>query len=156
MAVKKPLVITNGQIEQLQSGDSIASPELISMTNANAGSMVIGNPVFCSVAGSVDKARANTANASNVIGFCADVSVSTGNPAAIQLDGVLAATTGQWDAVAGTSGGLAAGTIYYLSESTAGAITSTAPSTTGQYVVELGIAISTTELRINIRQKVKL
>lgn len=48
--------------------------------------------------------------------------------------------------------GLATGTTYYVSTSTAGAITGTKTNTSGQIVTEVGVAVSATKLLIN-RQK---
>jgi hypothetical protein len=48
------------------------------------------------------------------------------------------------------------GTTYYLSAGTAGLLTATAPSTVGQYVVEIGVALSTTELLIRPRPPILL
>jgi hypothetical protein len=74
----------------------------------------------------------------------------------VQTDGILSATTGQWDAVAGTTGGLTKDVIYYLSAATAGLLTSTAPSSAGQFVKKIGVGISTTEMLIQIDPRVKL
>lgn len=156
MAQKKPLVQTGGQIEQLQSGDYIASVEVPQLTNGNAGSLVIGTPVYASGNDTVDKAKADAVGTVNVIGLVADTSISAAAVGGVQMGGILAATTGQWDAVAGTTGGLTKDVIYYLSAATAGILTSTAPSTTGQFVVAVGIAISTTELKIEIQPRIKL
>ncbi len=156
MAVKKPLVITNGQIEQLQSTDSIATGELIQLTNNNAGSIAIGTPVYSVANDAVDKAKADAVGTANVIGLVGDSSISASTSGGIAIDGILSATTGQWDTVAGTSGGLTKDTFYYLSAATAGLLTATAPSAAGQFVVCVGIAISTTELKIHILPRVKL
>lgn len=150
MAKRKPLVQVGGQIEQLQSGDTldapIDQPTVIVQTNDESGAIVIGTPVYNDAADGVKKAKADASGTKKVIGLVYDTSITNGTSGQIQIADVLAATTGQWDAVAGTSGGLAFGTIYYLSDSTAGQLTSTAPSTAGHYVVSVGIAISTTEL----------
>ena len=47
-----------------------------------------------------------------------------------------------------TMSGLNAGDLHFLSPSTAGAITTTAPSSSGQAVVRLGESVSTTEFAI--------
>lgn len=152
MAVQKPLVIIDGQIQQIPSGDTLSSAssevDVVSMTNANAGSIVIGTPVYVSAAGSVNKANAAASGTTKVLGLVKDASISAAASGFIQTDGILSATTGQWDAVAGTTGGLTAGTIYYLS-TTAGLLSSTAPSGSGQYVMKVGMALSTTELEID-------
>ena len=160
MAVRIPLVVHSGEIQQLQSGDSINVPYSgaveITQTNANSGSIVIGQAVYSSSADNVNLAEANASGTSKVIGLVATTSISTTSTGQIAVDGILSATTGQWDAIAGTTGGLTFGTNYYLSPSTAGSLTSTAPSTTGQYIVLIGIAISTTELRLNIQPRILL
>lgn len=150
MAVRKPLVVVAGQVQQLQAGDSIANPITISQTNDEAGAIVIGTPVYNDALDGVKKAQANAAGTSKVLGLVADVTVATGQPANIQTGDVLAATTAQWDAVAGTSGGLAFGVDYYLDPATSGKITSVATSTVGQLLVRIGRGISTTELDIRI------
>lgn len=160
MALKKPLVISNGQIEQLQSGDTldaaITDQEIISATNSNAGTINIGEPVYVDGASSVDLARANASGTKNVIGLVASTSISAAASGNILTDGILTASTGQWDAVTGGSGGLTAGARYYLSATTAGRLTTTAPTTVGQYVCPVGVALSTTEFRLDIDTDVLL
>lgn len=156
MALKKPLVINSGQVEQLQSGDYINLGELPQLTNGNAGALVIGAPVYASGNDTVDKAKADAVGTANVIGLMADASTAAAAVGGVQVDGILAATTGQWDAVAGTTGGLTKDVFYYLSAATAGLLTATAPSAAGQFVVCVGVAISTTEMKINILPRVKL
>lgn len=151
MASRTPLVLVGGQIQQLQAADSLNIPSVtggnvLQQTNDEAGAIVIGAPVYNDVNDGVKKAKADAAGTKDVIGLVRDASITNGVAGAIQTDGTLAATTGQWDAVFGTTGGLTKGTRYYLSAATAGLGTATAPSTVGQYVIELGIAISTTEL----------
>jgi len=160
MALKKPLVISGGQIQQLQSDDTldatISEQEVINLTNGNVGSIVIGTPVYISAANTVDKAKADASGTKDVVGLVKDASISPSGSGAILTSGVLSATTEQWDAVAGTTGGLDAGTIYYLDAATAGKITDTAPTTVGQYVVKIGVAISTTELKLDIEPDILL
>lgn len=153
MALRKPLVIVSGQVQQLQSGDTLdaiqSGGDAVVQTNAEAGSVVIGTPVYNNAANSVLKGKADAAGTVRLIGLVRDTSIAAAGSGAIQVSGVLTATTGQWDAVMGTTGGLTVGTRYYLSTATAGLGTPTAPSTTGQYVVELGLAMSTTDLLLS-------
>jgi hypothetical protein len=160
MGAKKPLVITAGQIEQLQSGDYLSVPisgytEIVA-TNDEASPIVIGAPVYMDAADGVKKAKADASGTSMVTGLVADTSIANGVSGGIAVDGVLTATTAQWDAVAGTTGGLTFGTRYYLSAGTAGILTATAPTTAGQYVVLIGIALSTTELKLMIQPRILL
>jgi hypothetical protein len=111
--------------------------------------------VYASAAATVDKARANATGTSNVIGL-ATTGITSSATGVIQVNGVLTLTTTEWDAVAGTTGGLTYNTTYFLSAGTAGLLTSTAPSTVGQTVVEIGTALSTTDLAVSIKSYVLL
>ncbi len=160
MAAKKPLVLRDGQIEQLQAGDtldaSVSEVDVASKVNGNAGALVIGTPVYVKANGDMDKGQANASATIQLLGLVKDVSVAAGVPGVVQTDGILVATTVEWDAVAGTTGGLSPGTVYYLDPATPGKITATPPSSVGQYVVRIGLALSTTELDISIRDPIKL
>lgn len=149
MALKKPLVLgSDNQPQQLQAGDYIQTAELPQLTNGEAGSIVIGAPVYISANDTVKKAKSDAAGTMPCIGLVADTSIATGVSGGIQCGkgSILSATTGQWDAVTGGSGGLVANTFYYVDGSTAGKLTSTAPSTGYSQIV--GMAISTTEMRM--------
>lgn len=161
MALKIPLVLTSGQIQQLQAGDSLNAScnevDVVSMTNANAGAVVICAPVYVAAAGTFDKAQANAAATTEILGLVAtSPSIAIAGSGNIQTDGILTATTAQWDAVAGTTGGLVAGTVYYVSAATAGLLTATAPSAAGQFVIRVGIALSTLDLDITVTPPIKL
>lgn len=160
MANRKPLVINSGLIQQLQAGDtldaSVSEVDVYSGTNNNAGSVTIGQPVYVDAAGGFDLAKADAAATVEVLGLVKDTSVAAAASGVVQTDGVLVATTGQWDAVTGGAGGLAAGTVYYLDPDTAGMLTDTAPTAAGDFVVRVGLALSTTELEISITQPIKL
>lgn len=151
MAIQKPLVIINGQVQQIPAGDTLAAAssevDVVAVTNTNAGSIVIGTPVYVSASGSVNKAAAGAAGTTRVLGLVKDASIAAAAFGFVQTDGILAATAAEWDAVAGTVGGLVAGTSYYLS-TTAGLLTAAAPTGAGQYVMRVGMAVSTTEFEI--------
>lgn len=148
MALRKPLVLNSGQIQQLQAGDTLdatmAENEGQVYTNADAGNHVIGDVVYLFSADNVKKAQANAAGTTRAI--------------AIATATIVNATTGVYQ-TSGTLAGLAgltAGAVYYLSAATAALLTATPPSVAGQYVVEIGVATSTTELLINIKAPVLL
>jgi hypothetical protein len=153
MATRKPLVIVAGQIEQLQSGDTLSGPfaeiEGLSQTSGEAGGITIGMAVYSSAIDTVKMGKANALSTSELIGVATSTFVITG-AGTVQSSGVIALTTGQWDTVAGTTGGLAYGVVYYLDPASSGKITSTAPITVGQVVMRIGHAISTTELIIDL------
>ena len=126
------------------------------LTNNNVSPIVIGTPVYCESDGKVDLAKADAVATVQAIGLVKDVSIAASAIGNIQTDGILEATTGQWDAVAGTTGGLTAGTIYFLSAATAGQLTATAPTTIGEFVVRVGVALSTTKMEITLTQPILL
>lgn len=160
MAARKPLVIVNGRIRQIAAGDtldaSVSEVDVVTKTNENAGALVIGTPVYTSGSGEVDKAQADSYATSEILGLVKDASIPTTQPGMIQTDGVLVASTAQWDAVTGQTGGLTVGVVYFLSPTTAGMLTATAPSAVGQLVARVGKALSETELEITIEQPVEL
>ena len=156
MAVKKPLVVTNGQIEQLQSGDTIEHPGILNRINSNAGAIVIGQATYVDGAGSVDLAQADAASTTDVLGLVFDTSIASAASGGIITSGVMTATTGEWDVVTGQVGGLTAGAKYWLDESTAGSLTATAPTTAGDFVAPVGKALSTTEFEVDVDHTIKL
>jgi hypothetical protein len=152
MAIRLPLVIVNGQIQQLQSGDTIdIKAEQVNLINDEATPVVICSAVYPDAAGGFKKAQANAAATKDVCGLVAQSpSIANGASGAVCIDGLMTATTAQWDAVTGDTGGLTFKARYYLDPTTAGKITKTAPTTVGQYVIEVGEAFSTTDLKVNI------
>jgi hypothetical protein len=148
MAARKPLVLNSGEIQQLQSGDTLSAPisevAVITLTNGDAGNHVLGNVVYISAADTAKTAKADASGTTNALAF-ATATITNGTTGAYQTDGILSGLTG-----------LTAGAVYYLSDSTTGAMTSTAPSTLGHYVVRLGTALSTTELEIRIERAILL
>ena len=160
MALRKPLVLVNGHIQQLQASDTLdamsSEVDVISKTNGNAGPIVICQAVYTKGDGDVDLAQADASGTVEVLGLVKEASISASSSGAIQTDGVLSATTGQWDNVTGDTGGLTPGAVYWLDPSTPGGLTDTAPTTVAQYVCRLGKAVSTTELEISIEPPILL
>lgn len=102
-----------------------------------------------SVAGTVGKAKADSANTASCVGLAAVPGVS-GHHVHCQYGGPLTLTTAQWDAVAVDAGaGLEVGVKYYLSALTGGKITKTAPSE-GNFLTPIGIATSPETLLIQL------
>lgn len=151
MPARRPLVIISGQLQNLPAGDSLDAPvsevDVISLNNASGSSVSMGRAVYPGGSGFL-LAQSNASATKNVVGLVRDTAISSNASGNIQSDGVLTATAAQWDAVTGQTGGLTPGAIYYLSATTAGAITATAPTVAGQYVVQVGIALSTTAFDI--------
>lgn len=160
MATRKPLVIVDGRIRQLAAGDTldatVAEVDVVQRENANVAAIVIGTPVYVSASGEVDKAQANALATVEVLGLVRDASIAAAASGSIQTDGVLVATTGQWDVITGQTGGLTVGAVYYLDPATAGRLTATAPTAVGEFVARVGKAMSETELEITIAQPIEL
>lgn len=158
MASRKPMVDINGTIQELPASDTLDAVvnevDVVNKVNGEGTDLVPGEPVYVFSGTDVKRARANADGTRGVVGF-SKAAITASASGTIQTNGVLTLTTGEWDAVAGTTGGLTAGTRYYLSAATAGRITSTAPSASGNWVKCVGIALSTTELLINIEDGFK-
>lgn len=158
MAVKKPIVQYSGQLAELAAGDDLgvsSNAMEITAINGEAGAIVIGAPVYVSAAGTVKKAQATSAALEKCVGLVSDASIAAAATGGVLVNGLLAATTGQWDAVTGEVGGLTPGAQYFL-DVTLGLLSQTAPSAAGQYVRRIGRAFSTTEMLVEISQSVLL
>jgi len=95
--------------------------------------------------GQVGKATAasGSSEAASVVGF-ADSAVGSSNTVKVVVIGIK------------TLSGLDAGDLYYLSPTTAGAMTTTAPSGSGQAVVRLGESSTATKFAIQIEPPILL
>ena len=95
--------------------------------------------------GQVGKATASSGSseAANVVGF-ADSSKGSSETVKVVVVGIK------------TMSGLDAGDLYYLSPTTAGAITTTAPSGSGQAVTRVGEAATTTDFSIQVEPPILL
>lgn len=94
--------------------------------------------------GKVGLAVANdTFDKANVVGF-AQTSKLAGEQVRVLIVGVLAGS------------GYNAGDIYYLSDSSAGSITTTPPSTAGRFVTRVGEAASSSEFIIQLEPPIEL
>jgi hypothetical protein len=157
MALRKPLVLVSGEIEELTSSDTldavVSETDVYQASNSEAGAITIGMAVYVYATGAVKKAKADASGTSTVIGLVADASIASAASGSIQTDGYL--TSADWTAITGGTT-LTAGAKYYLSAGTAGQLTTTPPSSAGQYVAPVGQAISTTTLEITILHRVKL
>ncbi len=160
MANRKPLVIVDGILRQMASGDTLEAKldevDFITADNDEVGAIVIGTPTYVNGDGTVKKALADAIGTADVLGLVVDITVAASDPARILTDGRLTATTAQWDAVSDETGGLTAGSIYYLDPSTAGKITATAPTSDTEVVARVGKALSTTILEVSINQPILL
>lgn len=99
--------------------------------------VAVGEVVYADGAGSFDLAQSDAIATSYALGVCT-VAAAIAGTATIQTAGTV--TNAGW--------ALTPGSVYYLSTATPGAITATAPTTAGQCVVPIGIAVSATQLKL--------
>lgn len=124
-------------------------------TNSEAGTIVIGRAVYAhTTTDQIKLAIANSGTAAQVIGLVQATSIASSASGSIAFAGVMAATTTQWDVVTGQVGGLTPGAMYFVSNTTAGALTTTAPST--GYIAAVGRAMSTTKMALRFDPTVQL
>lgn len=110
----------------------------------------IGTPVVPSSSEdhAVVPGNATSATTASAIGLASTPGV-VGHRMNAQLQGPIALTTDQWDEITGGSGGLTRGAPYYLARGGIdGRLTATAPTTQGQLLVRVGIALSATDFLI--------
>ena len=154
MALQKPLVIKNGLIQQMSSADTLdatlAEVDQIGLANGETAAVTVGTPVYVSTANTFKKAQGNALGTADALGIVKDASIAAGATGNVQTDGQITATTAQWDVATGQTGGLTPGATYYLSATSAGQLTSTAPTNAGQFVLKIGKGISTTILDLAI------
>jgi hypothetical protein len=94
--------------------------------------------------GTIKARKADASNGRRAHGFVL-TGVTSPNNATVYLDGTITGLTG-----------LTPGAAYYLSGSTAGAASATAPTTATYISQEIGIALSTTELNFEEQQPITL
>jgi len=159
MAAVTPLIFYSdtADIEVLRAGDTLlgvaGSQDDISLTNASGAIAAPGSPVYISAASSFANSRANATTTAKVIGLVV-ASIANSASGAVRKDGTLTLTTGEWDTITGQTGGLTAGSAYYLSSATAGRMTTTVPTT--NFFLPIGIAMSSTDFEIQITRRIRL
>lgn len=148
MAAVKPLGLYNGEIQEIPLTDTLSAvvSEVDVITKIAGSTLIAGQAVYASSSTQVDKAAANADATAKPVGL-ATAAITSAASGSIQTSGVITLTTGQWDALCGTTGGLTVGTAYFLS-ATAGLLTATAPTTSGHYVVPVIVALSPTEASV--------
>jgi hypothetical protein len=154
MALRKPLVVTNGQIERLQAGDRLDLSNSVTKNNNSGNTINIATPVYVN-GGNASPAQADGQSTVRVAGLALETAADAA-PLEVITGGVFEATTGEWDAVTGETGGLAEGEDYYLSAAEEGKLTQTSPDADGEFVVPVGHALSATEFEIEVQAPIKL
>ena len=147
----------DGEIGQLKAGDTLditaSSNQQFSATNQNVAAITIGQPVYIAAGDTVDLALADAKATSGVIGLVSDANIDSTAIGTILTDGILTST--DWTAVVGAAT-LTVGSVYFLSDTVAGTLTTTATTTAGSFVTRVGTAISTTTLEVTISRPIGL
>lgn len=163
MAVRTPLVIINGRIQELPVGDTIAGAPAgpagtggtgISPQTGTAGEdLVVGETIYIDkVSGQLFKAVASSAATGMVAGIVT-VAATTGNTASYLTEGVVSIS--DWTPAIGTAN-LVVGCTYFLDPVTPGQLTTTAPVASGQVVAAVGRATASQVLDLTITQPILL
>lgn len=156
MAQRKPLVLDDSlKMQELQVGDFIDSGGN-KITATFTSLTVIGEAVYADGNDTVDLAQANAAGTSKAVGLACGGVAALGSGEYL-FAGPATLTIGEWDAIAGTTGGLTADLCYFLSDAAPGNILeegSTGGIVAGDSVVILGYGISTTTMLVNIEKPI--
>jgi len=162
MALRRPIVLgTTGRKELLQAGDTLDigySPLGIDFTNTSGSSIPAGTPVYV-VGTTVHLSDQGGGDSTSWVQGLVTATVAGNASGRIQFSGLLTLTTAEWDAVAGTTGGLTPNAKLWFHTTVAGKLTGTLPnisSTINKYLISIGRAQSATTLEIRISARVLL
>lgn len=114
--------------------------------------VTIGQPLYTKPSGTLDLAIANALATSRLCGLAKSNAPAFAS-VNYELDGIIQQIN--WTNVTGTAS-LSPGQIYYLSPTTAGKLTTIAPTTSYQLVCKVGIAISPSTLNLEIELPILL
>jgi hypothetical protein len=132
------------------------APQTTTIINNTTNNFIFGQPVYSLEGYSVDLAVATNIDKKDLIGIISSDSIlSGGGLGNILFSGKLTGTTQQWDAVTSMIGGLVPNKKYFLDINT-GLLTINVPTDIGQFICQVGRAISTTELIIKIEQPITI
>lgn len=109
--------------------------------------VAIGQPLYLKVNGHADLAQANAIATSRVCGLAVSDALAT-TAVNYSPDGVVERS--DWTAIVGTAS-LIPGAVYFVDPEAPGKLTAIAPELSGQAVANVGIALSTTKLAIEIQ-----
>lgn len=149
--------VTVDEYGRVVSGSTISSAvesTTTQLTNNQGSSVVIGRAIYSDGSNTFKLAQSDAVGTRKAGGLVAATSLNNGVAGDIVTAGVMTATTGQWDVVTGQTGGLTPDAYYYLSGTTAGGLTPTAP-TTG-WLVKIGKALSTTKMLVSFESPIRL
>jgi hypothetical protein len=140
--------------EQGEQGEmGLTEGSFASYTSDHPGTLTRGMAV-CVIGGMLRRATSLTSASSKCIGFVYEDALLQGEVGRIQTDGNFVTTALMWDDATSMLGGLASGSMYYLTAT--GAIQPFYPTTSGSYLAPVGVALDSTTLRIEINPTILL
>lgn len=129
--------------------NSLKDKTIISLTNNEISLVRKCTPVYA-IGSGFKKAASDNVISTKIIGILIEDTLA-GASGIIQSNGIVTATVGEWNLVIEGGGSLVENTMYYLK---VGEISSTPPSS--GYIAPIGIALNTTQLKINVLNTVLL
>ena len=158
MALKKPLALYSGRITELKPGDQI-DIEMDSAKLQNKDAVTVNKLEFVALGtsnGSFKQALADTFANGHVLGISTET-VAVDAIGVIQTDGLVSGTLAGWTGVLEDANplGLTLGSIYYLSKTAPGKITSIPPIAPG-VSTRVGRALSDVLFDLNIDYPIEL
>jgi hypothetical protein len=150
----KGVIVNSSETGLVFTDFPIQGETFLSVVSApNVSDVVIGQPIYATgVGAAVDLAKADSVSTSRVIGIAVTGAIS---PGPIFLVGYGHITQTDWTAVTGVSG-LIANSPYFLDPTTAGMLTTTAPTGSGELVVQVGVAVAANSLCVFIQPPILL
>lgn len=125
-------------------------------TNDNASALNPGAPLYMKADADYDLAQANAIATAWVFGL-AVAATAAGAEGEAQADGFLDQATALWDTVTGQTGGLTPGARYWLDHANPGKLLAAPPAAAaGRYATKVGVAASTTVMKIEIEPPIGL
>jgi hypothetical protein len=124
--------------------------------NNDSQPLIFGQPISIDSIGA-KRASMVSFETARVIGLVGDPTIQIGLSGSIINKGTMVNQTVAWDQlILGNSGGLNPGSYYFLDPNNPGHMTTQVPTTQGQWLVRLGLALSATELIVSIQDPILL
>lgn len=135
--------------------DRISDTSHVTINNISTDDMKLGQPVYGASHLDTLLACANDEK-KDVIGLVSDNLILSNNGSGKALtSGILTGTVSQWEFATGMVGGLVSNQKYFL-DTVAGRLTLAPPSEPGQYICQLGMALSPTVFLIRIERPIAI
>lgn len=126
----------------------------VSKTNGGNVTLFRGQPVYINQTDGTVALASNNASAMTFLGFVYDESIPVAGVGRIVTEGTINITNAEWNNILESGGTLMPGSRYYLAST--GRLSASAPSESGKYSKQVGIAASPNELDIRNNPPIKL